>query len=69
MIEHADTSKLYKTQWMAYFKPGLGSPTIVYSETEREALANALAHYRKGMALVDKWPLEKVVDRVECLDK
>ena len=58
---------LYKTQWRAYFKRGLGSPTIVYGESEDIAKRNALAYYRKNCALMSDWPIEKVVDRVDII--
>lgn len=67
MIEHHDLTKIYKTQWRAYYKTGLGGPTIVYGESEREAMANALAEYRKSRTLVGMWPMEKVVERVELI--
>ena len=62
-----DSSRLYKTQWRAYFKRGLGSPTIVYGESEDIAKRNALAYYRKNCALMSDWPIEKVVDRVDII--
>ena len=67
METKVDWSRLYKTRWMAYFKRGLGSPTIVYGESEDEAKRSALAHYRKNYALMSDWPIEKVVDRVDII--
>ena len=67
MLEHHDITKLYKTQWMAYYKSGLMSPTVVYGESEAEAMKNALAEYRKGKTLVDRWPMEKVVKKVKYI--
>jgi len=66
-MNHVNTKKLYKTQWRAYYKTGLGSPKIVYGESETEALSNALAEYRKNKTMVDLWPLNMVVDYVECI--
>ena len=60
-----DTSTLYKTPWRAYYKPGLGSPKIVYGETEDIARRNALAEYRFHAGAVDLSPMNKIVDRVE----
>ena len=67
MLNHVDTTKTYKTQWKAYFKPGLGSPTIVYGESEAEAKNNALAYYRYHQAAIDKWPIDRVVHKVEFI--
>lgn len=65
METKVDLSRLYKTQWRAYFKRGLGKPVVVYGEDERTAKANALAYYRKNKTLVDYTPMEKIVDHVE----
>lgn len=62
-----DLMTLYKTQWRAYFKHGLGAPIIVYGEDERTAKVNALAHYRKNKALLDYTPMENVVDHVDFI--
>ena len=67
MDSKTDLMTLYKTQWRAYFKYGLGEPVIVYGEDERTAKANALAYYRKNKTLVDYAPMEKIVDRVEFI--
>ena len=67
MDSNVNLTKIYKTQWRAYFKHGLGEPTIVYGEDERTAKANALAYYRKNKTLVDYAPMEKIVDRVEFI--
>lgn len=67
METKVDSSRLYKTQWQAYFKRGLGKPVVVYGEDERTAKANALAYYRKNKTLVDYTPMEKIVDHVELI--
>ena len=67
MDSNANLTKMYKTQWRAYFKYGLGEPVIVYGEDERTAKANALAYYRKNKTLVDELPMDKIVDRVEFI--
>ena len=67
MDSNTDLMTLYKTQWRAYFKRGLGEPTIVYGEDERTAKANALAYYRKNKTLVDCTPMDKIVDHVELI--
>lgn len=67
MDNKTDLMTLYKTQWRAYFKHGLGEPVIVYGEDERTAKANALAYYRKNKTLVDELPIDKIVDRVEFI--
>ena len=67
MDNKTDLMTLYKTQWRAYFKRGLGEPTIVYGEDERTAKANALAYYRKNKTLVDCTPMDKIVDHVELI--
>ena len=67
MDSKTDLMTLYKTQWQAYFKRGLGKPVIVYGEDERTAKANALAYYRKNKTLVDYTPMEKIVDHVELI--
>lgn len=67
MDNKTDLMTLYKTQWRAYFKHGLGEPVIVYGEDERTAKANALAYYRKNKTLVDELPMNKIVDRVEFI--
>lgn len=67
MDSKTDLMTLYKTQWRAYFKHGLGEPTIVYGEDERTAKANALAYYRKNKTLVDYTPMDKIVDHVELI--
>ena len=59
--------RLYKTQWRAHYKKGLGSPRIVYGESEEEALRNALAEFRRTHGPIDNWPLNKVVDSVEFI--
>lgn len=64
MLNNVDASRNYKTQWMAYFKSGLASPTIVYGESKEEAKRNALAYWRKNRTPVDFWPKEKIVDYV-----
>ena len=67
MDSNANLTKMYKTQWQAYFKRGLGKPVVVYGEDEMTAKANALAHYRKNKALLDYTPMEKIVDHVELI--
>jgi len=67
MIEHHDLTKIYNTQWRAYYKTGLGKPKIVYGESEHEAKANALAEYRKNRTLLDTWPMDRVVEKVELI--
>ena len=67
MDNKIDMTTVYKTQWQAYFKRGLGKPVIVYGEDERTAKANALAYYRKNKTLVDYTPMEKIVDHVELI--
>lgn len=67
MDSNANLTKMYKTQWQAYFKRGLGKPVIVYGEDERTAKANALAYYRKNKTLVDYTPMEKIVDHVDLI--
>ena len=67
MDSKTDLMALYKTQWRAYFKRGLGEPTIVYGEDEMTAKANALAYYRKNKTLVDCTPMDKIVDHVELI--
>ena len=62
-----DLTKLYKTQWRAFYKKGLGSPRTVYGESEDEALRNALADFRRTHGPIDTWPREKVVDHVEFI--
>ena len=66
MTDDKTLEKLYKTQWRAYFKPGLGQPTIVYGENEETALRNALAYIRKVNDSLAFWPRARVVDHVEC---
>ena len=61
------SDNIYKHQWRAFYKPGLGSPTFVYGESEGEAMKNALAEYRKGCTMVDMKPIEQVVDHVEFI--
>jgi hypothetical protein len=65
MAEHPED--LYKTQWKAFFKPGLGSPTIVYGESEDEAKKNALAYFRKNNGSLENWPAERIVEKVEFI--
>ena len=60
-----EVRKIYSTQWIAHYKKGLGSPTIVYGETEEAALKSALAEFRRTGDCVSNWPCSKVVDRVE----
>ena len=60
-----DTSKLYKTQWLAYFKNGLQAPTIVYGESEDDAKKNAFAYYRKNYGMIDTSKLDDVVKNVQ----
>ena len=67
MLNNIDSSRNYKTQWMAHFKSGLAAPTIVYGESKEEAERNALAYYRKTRTQLDLWPREKVVDYVTCI--
>lgn len=58
---------IYKTQWRAFYKPGLGSPTIVYGESIDEATRNALAEFRRTNSILDSWPIDHIVDRVEFI--
>jgi len=67
MLEKTDITKNYKTQWKAYFKPGFGSPTIVYGESEHEARCNALAFFRKNQGLVDFRKLDEIVSHVDWI--
>ena len=60
-------SRLYETKWTAYYKNGVMGPTVVYGEDVEEAMKNALAEYRKNCTMVDFWPIERVVDRVELV--
>lgn len=55
----------YAKKWKAFYNFGFGSPATVYGKDEQTAKLEALALYRKSRAIVDEWPLEKVVDRVE----
>lgn len=67
MEDRAVESTVYKTQWLATFRRGLGKLTIVYGESEDEAKRNALAYYRKNMTMVDMKPIDSVVERVEII--
>lgn len=67
MKKRIDRNTLYKTQWIAYYKNSMLGPRIVYGESADEAKINALAEYRKAKTMVDKWPLDKVVARVEIV--
>ena len=67
MADDKTLAKLYSTRWRAYFKRGLGQPTIVYGENEEIALRNALAYIRKINDSLALWPRERVVDHVECI--
>ena len=67
MADIETKSTVYKTQWLATFRRGLGKPTIVYGESEDEAKRNALAYYRKNMTMVDMKPIDSVVERVEII--
>ena len=58
---------LYKTQWRAFYKPGLGSPTIVYGESVDEATKNALALFRKNNGILENWPADRIVDHVDFI--
>lgn len=69
MLAHVNPSTICKTQWKAFFKHGFCSPTIVYGESESEAMRNALAHYRKNKTLVDFWGIEDVVDHVDFIGR
>lgn len=62
-----DVSKLYKTQWKAYYKHGLRGPKIVYGESEDEAVRMALAEYRRNCTTIDWQPIKDVVDKVEFI--
>lgn len=66
-MNHIDTSRMYRTQWIAYYKSGLLGPRVVYGESTDEARLNALAEYRKAKTAIDTWPVDKVVDRVEIV--
>ena len=67
MKDAAKVQKLYQTQWRVYFKRGLGQPSVVYGETEEEALRNALAFFRKDNSNLEMWPREQIVDHVEFI--
>lgn len=67
VVESKDPAHLYKTQWRAYYKRGLGGPTIVYGETQEDALKAALAEYRRNSGLLENWPLNRIVDHVEYI--
>lgn len=60
-----NTSKIYATQWRAFYKHGLLNTSIVHGETEDEAKRDALALFRKNMTEVSFFPVGMVVDRVE----
>lgn len=62
-----DAGKLYKTQWMAYYKHGLSNQRVVYGESEDEAVRMALAEYRRNCTAVDWQPAEAVVDHVDFI--
>ena len=66
-MERIDPTTLYRHRWMAYFKNHLCSPTIVHGESEAAARNEALAHYRKQCTLIDMWPMDAVVARVEYI--
>lgn len=66
-MEEKDISIIYKTQWRAYFKKGLGNPEIVYGESENEAKRNALAFFRKNNDSLWNWPIDSIVDHVELI--
>lgn len=60
-------AEMYKTQWRAYFKRGLGSPTIVYGRTLEEARGNAFAYFRKNNGNLEHWPIDRIVEKVELV--
>ena len=65
--EHPE--RLFKHRWNAYYKNGrMNNPTIVYGETEKDALYAALAEYRRNLSFMSFTPLEEVVDHVEPLN-
>lgn len=66
-MNHVDTSRLYRTSWIAYYKNELLGPRVVHGESIDEAKLNALAEYRRSKTAVDTWPIDKVVDRVEIV--
>ncbi len=67
MKDAAKVQELYQTQWRAYFKRGYGQPTIVYGKTQEEAMANALAYFRKNDGMLDFRPAGTVIDYVELI--
>ena len=58
---------IYNTPWRAFFKNGIIGTSIVYGESEDEAMRNALALARKNNGSIDFWPIDKVVDHVEIV--
>jgi len=62
-----DISTIYKTQWKAHYKRGLGGPETVYGESEDEAKRNALALFRKNNDSLWNWPINSIVDKVELI--
>ena len=60
-------SNVYSVKWTAYYKNGVLGPTTVYGKDVEEAMKNALAEYRKSNTMVDFWPVDRIVDRVELV--
>lgn len=57
----------YKTQWLATFKNNLHKQTIVYGESEKEAMNNALAFHRKNYGMVDTRGMNDIVASVKYI--
>ena len=66
-LEAKPECTLYKTQWRAFYKTGLGSPAIVYGESIDDAMKNALALFRKNNGILENWPVDHIVDHVDFI--
>lgn len=62
--EHPE--KIFAHRWHAFYKNGvMNSPTVVYGDTEMDAMKAALAEYRRNVSGVSLAPMDKVVSSVK----
>lgn len=65
--EHPE--KIFAHRWHAFYKNGImNSPTIVYGDTEMDAMNAALAEYRRNVTGMSFATMDKVVSYVKPID-
>ena len=66
-VKYADhPEKIFTHRWHAFYKNGLmNNPTVVYGDTEMDAMKAAFAEYRRNVSGMSLATMDKVVSSVK----